>query len=89
MLHKIPIQNFPEVEGLSGNKKREAILEIQKLEIESQVNNYCTNDNESLINIIRQNLKFFNPIIKHNIYNQGFISAWKRNKKSFPVDYLS
>ena len=89
MLHKISIQNFPEVEGLSGNKKREAVLEIQKLEIEFQVKNYCTIDNESLINIIRQNLKFFNPVIKHNIYNQGFISAWKRNQNVMPVDYLS
>ncbi len=89
MLHKISIQNFPEVEGLSGNKKMETVLEIQKLEIEFQVKNYCTIDNESLINIIRQNLKFFNPIIKHNIYNRGFIASWKRNKKSFPVDYLS
>ena len=89
MLHKIPIQNFPEVEGLSGNKKYDTIKEIQKLEIEFQVNNYCNNDNESLINIIRQNLKFFNPVIKHNIYNRGFIASWKRNKKSFPVDYLS
>ena len=89
MLHKISLLNFPEVEGLSGNKKIEAGLEIQKTEIEFQVKNYCTNDNESLINIIRQNLKFFNPIIKHNIYNRGFIASWKRNKKSFPVDYLS
>ena len=89
MLHKISLLNFPEVEGLSGNKKIEAVLEIQKTEIEFQVKNYCTNDNESLINIIRQNLKFFNPVIKHNIYNRGFISTWKRNKKSFPVDYLS
>ena len=89
MLHKISLLNFPEVEGLSGNKKMETVLEIQKLEIEFQVKNYCTIDNESLINIIRQNLKFFNPIIKHNIYNRGFIASWKRNKKSFPVDYLS
>jgi len=89
MLHKIPIQNFPEVEGLSGNKKYDTIKEIQKLEIEFQVNNYCMINNESLISIIRQNLKFFNPIIKHNIYNRGFIASWKRNKKSFPVDYLS
>ena len=89
MLHKISIQNFPEVEGLSGNKKRERVLEIQKLEIEFQVKNYCRIDNESLISIIRQNLRYFNPIIKHNIYNVGFIASWKRNKKSFPVDYLS
>ncbi len=89
MLHKIPIQNFPEVEGLSGNKKYDTIKEIQKLEIEFQVNNYCRINNESLISIIRQNLRYFNPVIKHNIYNRGFISAWKRNKKSFPVDYLS
>ena len=89
MLHKISIQNFPEVEGLSGNKKMETVLEIQKLEIEFQVKNYCTIDNESLINIIRQNLRYFNPVIKHNIYNRGFIASWKRNKKSFPVDYLS
>ena len=89
MLHKISLLNFPEVKGLSGKKKRKAVLEIQKTEIEFQVKNYCTNDNESLINIIRQNLKFFNPIIKHNIYNRGFIASWKRNKKSFPVDYLS
>ena len=89
MLHKIPIQNFPEVEGLSGNKKYDTIKEIQKLEIEFQVNNYCMIDNESLISIIRQNLRYFNPVIKHNIYNRGFIASWKRNKKSFPVDYLS
>ncbi len=88
MLHKISIQNFPEVEGLSGNKKRERVLEIQKLEIEFQVKNYCTIDNESLINIIRQNLRYFNPVIKHNIYNRGFIASWKRNKKSFPVNYF-
>ena len=88
MLHKIPIQNFPEVEGLSGNKKYDTIKEIQKLEIEFQVNNYCMIDNESLISIIRQNLRYFNPVIKHNIYNQGFIASWKRNKKSFPVDYF-
>ena len=89
MFKKIPIQNFPEVEGLSGNKKYDTIKEIQKLEIEFQVKNYCTNDNESLINIIRQNLKFFNPIIKHNIYNQGFISAWKRNQNVMSEDYLA
>ena len=89
MLHKISLLNFPEVEGLSGNKKIEAGLEIQKTEIEFQVNNYCRINNESLISIIRQNLKFFNPVIKHNIYNRGFIASWKRNKKSFPVDYLS
>ena len=89
MLHKIPIQNFPEVEGLSGNKKYDTIKEIQKLEIEFQVNNYCMINNESLISIIRQNLRYFNPVIKHNIYNRGFIASWKRNKKSFPVDYLS
>jgi len=88
MLHKISIQNFPEVEGLSGNKKMETVLEIQKLEIEFQVKNYCTIDNESLINIIRQNLRYFNPVIKHNIYNRGFIASWKRNKKSFPVNYF-
>jgi hypothetical protein len=88
MLHKIPIQNFPEVEGLSGNKKYDTIKEIQKLEIEFQVNNYCRINNESLISIIRQNLRYFNPVIKHNIYNQGFIASWKRNKKSFPVDYF-
>ena len=88
MLHKIPIQNFPEVEGLSGNKKYDTIKEIQKLEIEFQVNNYCMIDNESLISIIRQNLRYFNPVIKHNIYNRGFIASWKRNKKSFPVDYF-
>ena len=70
MLHKIPIQNFPEVEGLSGNKKYDTIKEIQKLEIEFQVNNYCMIDNESLISIIRQNLRYFNPVIKHNIYNR-------------------
>jgi len=89
MKKPIPIQNFPEVEGLSGNKKYDTIKEIQKLEIEFQVKNYCTNDNESLINIIRQNLKFFNPIIKHNIYNQGFISAWKRNQNVMSEDYLA
>ena len=88
MLHKIPIQNFPEVEGLSGNKKYDTIKEIQKLEIEFQVNNYCRINNESLISIIRQNLRYFNPVIKHNIYNQGLIASWKRNKKSFPVDYF-
>ena len=88
MLHKIPLLNFPEAKHLTGNKKREAILEIQKTEIEFQVKNYCTNDNESLINIIRQNLKFFNPVIKHNIYNQGFISAWKRNQNVMPENYL-
>jgi hypothetical protein len=76
------------VEGLSGNKKMETVLEIQKLEIEFQVKNYCTIDNESLINIIRQNLRYFNPVIKHNIYNRGFIASWKRNKKSFPVNYF-
>jgi hypothetical protein len=88
MLHKISLLNFPEAKHLTGNKKREAILEIQKTEIEFQVKNYCTNDNESLINIIRQNLKFFNPVIKHNIYNQGFISAWKRNQNVMPENYL-
>ena len=62
MLHKISLFNFPEVEGLSGNKKIEAGLEIQKTEIEFQVKNYCTNDNESLINIIRQNLKLRKPL---------------------------
>jgi len=89
MFKKIPIQNFPEVEGLSGNKKYDTIKEIQKLEIEFQVNNYCINDNESLINIIRQNLKFFNPVIKHNIYNQGFIASWKRNQNVMSENYLS
>tara|TARA_B100000315_G_C14496889_1_gene550447 strand:+ start:917 stop:1186 length:270 start_codon:yes stop_codon:yes gene_type:complete len=88
MLHKISLLNFPEAKHLTGNKKREAILEIQKTEIEFQVKNYCTIDNESLINIIRQNLKFFNPVIKHNIYNQGFISAWKRNQNVMPENYL-
>ena len=89
MLHKIPIQNFPEVEGLSGNKKYDTIKEIQKLEIEFQVNNYCMINNESLISIIRQNLRYFNPVIKHNIYNQGFIASWKRNKNVMSEDYLA
>jgi len=88
MLNRISLLNFPEAKHLTGNKKREAIKEIQKLEIEFQVKNYCRIDNESLISIIRQNLKFFNPIIKHNIYNEGFISAWKRNKNVMPLNYL-
>ena len=89
MKHAIPIQNFPEVEGLSGNKKYDTIKEIQKLEIEFQVNNYCMINNESLISIIRQNLRYFNPVIKHNIYNQGFIASWKRNKNVMSEDYLA
>ena len=88
MLNRISLLNFPEAKHLTGNKKREAIKEIQKLEIEFQVKNYCRIDNESLISIIRQNLRYFNPVIKHNIYNKGFIASWKRNKKSFPVNYF-
>ena len=88
MLNRISLLNFPEAKHLTGNKKRKAVLEIQKTEEEFQVKNYCMINNESLISIIRQNLLFFNPVIKHNIYNQGFIASWKRNKKSFPVDYL-